>query len=96
MASYGHDHDEPQRQIQSSGWAGVGDALVDGFIAGLREHVPGAVGIVVKSLAFCLSIGVAHVLGVSIAGLAVSAGVGATASRVSGIGRLLRGHVRSK
>ena len=96
MAPYGHDHDRSQRQMRPNGWARVGDALADGLVAGLREHVPGAVGIVVKSLAFCLSVGVSHVLGVSIAGLAVSAGVGVAASRVSGIGRLLSGHEGSK
>ncbi len=96
MPPHGHDHDEFHRHMQPSGWAGVGDALVDGFVAGLRQHIPGAVGIVVKSLAVCLSMAAAHLLGVLIAELAVSAGVGTTASRVGGIGRLLRGGVRSK
>jgi hypothetical protein len=83
--------------MQPNGWARVGDALADGLVAGLREHVPGGVGIVVKSLAVCLSMAVVHVvLGLSIAALAVSAGVGTIASPVSSALRLLGGHERSK
>jgi hypothetical protein len=96
MLSSSQDHRGSHHPTRSTGWVDVGDALIDGLIRGLRDHVPGAVGIVVKSLAVCLSMAVAHLLGVSIAEFAVSAGVGTTAPRVGGIGRLLRGHARSK
>lgn len=96
MSPSNQDHCGSHPPTRSTEWADVGDALIDGLAGGLQENVPGAVGIVVKSFAACLSLAGAHLLGVSIAEFAVSAGVGTTAPRLGGIGRLLRGHVRSK
>ena len=56
------------------------DAFVDGVANGLREHVPGAVGIIVKGVAACASLALVHVvLAIPVASTAIGAtGVGAT------------------
>lgn len=90
MSSITEDRRLKPATVPSRGWKGVADALLDGLCGGLREHVPGAVGIVVKSLAICLSMAAAHILlGVSIAVLAASAGVRAIASPAGNAVRLL-------
>lgn len=49
-------------------------ALAEGVANGLREHVPGAIGIVIKSAAICLSVALAHfALAVPVASTAVGA-----------------------
>ncbi len=67
------------------GRTGVIDALVDGVANGLREHVPGAVGIIVKSVAVCVSLVLVHVvLAIPVASTAIGAtGVGATSYLIS-------------
>jgi hypothetical protein len=97
MSSITEDRRHDPGTVPSRGWKGVADALLDGLCGGLREHVPGAVGILVKSVAICLSMAAAHVLlGVSIAVLAASAGVKAIASPLGNAVRLLGEHERSK
>lgn len=61
------------------------DALADGVANGLREHVPGALGIIIKSVAVCLSLALMHlVLAMSVASTAIGAtGVGATSYLIS-------------
>jgi CHASE2 domain-containing sensor protein len=38
----------------------MAEALAEGVANGLREHVPGAVGIIIKSAAVCASAAIAH------------------------------------
>lgn len=65
--------------------------LFDGFADGLREHLPGAVGILLKSTAICLSAAFAHVLlDVPMTATTVGAGAGTIASTLGGALRLLR------
>jgi hypothetical protein len=50
------------------------DALADGVANGLREHVPGALGIIIKSVAVCVSLALMHVvLAISVASTAIGA-----------------------
>jgi hypothetical protein len=69
------------------------DALVDSVVEGLREHLPGALGILLKSLAICLSAASAHlILGASMAATTFGAGAGIIATAVHGGLGFLRGH----
>lgn len=53
------------------------NACTDGLADGLRSHIPGAVGIVLKAVAICVSLLLAHLLvGVPIAASGVGAGAG--------------------
>jgi CHASE2 domain-containing sensor protein len=63
----------------------MADALADGVANGLREHVPGAVGILIKSVAVCVSLALVHVvLAIPVAPTAIGAtGVGATSYLIS-------------
>lgn len=56
-------------------WAQLLDAFTDGVANGLRTHVPGAVGIVLKTAALCASLLLAHLLlGVTMAASGLGAG----------------------
>jgi hypothetical protein len=53
------------------------DACIDGLADGLRSHVPGAVGIVLKTAALCVSLTLAHILlGIPLAIGGLGAGAG--------------------
>lgn len=75
-----HTRSRRRYDVVMSGLTGVTDALADGVATGLREHVPGAVGIIIKSVAVCASLALVHVvLAIPIASTAIGAtGVGAT------------------
>jgi hypothetical protein len=66
--------------------------LFDGLADGLRQHLPDAVGILLKSAAICLSAAFAHViLDVSTTATTVSAGAGTIVLTVNSALRFVRG-----
>jgi hypothetical protein len=75
-----HAHAHQLQRVSTRGCTGVIDAFADGVANGLREHVPGAVGIIVKSVAVCASLALVHVvLAIPVASTAIGAtGVGVT------------------
>jgi hypothetical protein len=87
MARVSTRHAHARRQYGDSTCerAGMTDALADGVASGLREHVPGAVGIIIKSVAVCASLALVHlVLAIPIASTAIGVtGLGATSYLIS-------------
>lgn len=80
-----HTRSRREHDVSVPGLTGVTDALADGVANGLREHVPGAVGILIKSVAVCVSLALVHVvLAIPVAPTAIGAtGIGGTSYLIS-------------
>jgi hypothetical protein len=84
------DHRSDCPASRSRGLDQLCSALTDGLTEGLREHLPGAVGIIVKTIAICLSAICAHVvLDVSMTSTTIGAGTATLTSTVISALRLL-------
>ena len=84
-----HDPAQPTSNSEtrlSTAWAQLTIALLDGTTQGLREHMPAAVGILLRSFAVCASAWLTlHVVGASLDATTAGAGVGGVAAAIGGV-----------
>jgi hypothetical protein len=88
------DRTKPTGRRSAAGrWQQQLDACTDGLADGLRTRIPGAVGIVLNTLAVCISLLLAHILlGVPVAVCGVGAGAGTLINALTRALRFLREH----
>ncbi|HEX4116037.1 MAG TPA: hypothetical protein VHY18_09210 [Solirubrobacteraceae bacterium] len=87
------DRTKPTGQRSAAGrWLQLLDACTDGLADGLQTHIPRAVGIVLNTLAVCVSLLLVHILlAVPMAMSGVGAGAGTFIYAMRAL-RFLRGH----
>jgi hypothetical protein len=87
------DRTKPTGQRSVGRWQQLLNACTDGLAEGLRTLIPGAVGIVLNTLAVCISLLLAHILlGVPVAVGGVGAGAGTLIYALTRALRFLREH----